>query len=60
MTEIFLGLGKFFTWTFKIFPIIGHAMDWILFILGVGFFIYFTVKIQSFGQEDRKYKGDFK
>jgi len=60
MTDFFLGLGKIFTWSFKIFPSIGPFMSTLLSIIGFVIFVYFTLKIFVLGQDDKKYKGDFK
>ncbi|MDR2122550.1 MAG: hypothetical protein LBP34_05430 [Flavobacteriaceae bacterium] len=58
MTELILGIGKFFTWSYKIFPLIGDFVDWLyVAVLGI-FLIYWCKRITDFGQKDKEYDGD--
>lgn len=58
MTEIIIGIGKFFTWTFKLLPIIGTYIDWIFASTIFLFLLYWSKRIFKFGQNDKKYDGD--
>lgn len=54
MTDIFLGLGKLFQFTFKILPPTGEVFNWILFIVGTAWFVYWCVKIFRYGSEEEQ------
>lgn len=53
MTDIILGLGKLFQWSFKLLPPIGEYMNWLLIFLGIGWFAYWCMKIYQYGSEDK-------
>lgn len=58
MTEIIIGIGKFFTWTFKLLPIIGVFIDWVFVLAIVLFLLYWCKRIIGFSQNDKNYDGD--
>ncbi|WP_128330602.1 hypothetical protein [Apibacter sp. HY039] len=58
MTELIIGIGKFFTWSFKILPIIGHYVDWLYVAIISLFLLYWCKRIVGFGQKDKGYDGD--
>ncbi|MDR1876273.1 MAG: hypothetical protein LBQ84_01470 [Flavobacteriaceae bacterium] len=58
MTELILGIGKLFTWSYKIFPIIGHFVDWIYVGILCLFLLYWCKRIVDFGQKDKEYDRD--
>ncbi|MDR3272292.1 MAG: hypothetical protein LBT29_02250 [Flavobacteriaceae bacterium] len=58
MTDLIIGIGKLFTFSYKILPIVGEVVDWLLLFTGCIAFIYWCVRIIGFGQEDKEYSGD--
>ncbi|TWP24376.1 hypothetical protein ETU08_05750 [Apibacter muscae] len=58
MTDLIIGIGKLFTWSFKILPIIGHFADWIFVVILCLVLLYWMKRIVDFGQKDKEYDGD--
>ena len=58
MTDLIIGIGKLFTFSYKIFPRVGHAVDWVLFIAACIGFLYWCSRIIRFGKNDKRYDGD--
>lgn len=58
MTELILGIGKLFTWSYKILPVIGHFVDWLYVAILCLFLLYWFKRIIGFTQKDHKYDGD--
>ena len=50
-TDFILWLSDAFKWSFQILPIIGYVFGWILTFLGTTWFIYWCVKINSWGNK---------
>lgn len=57
MTSLWLFLGDIFTATFAFFDFAGNFLNWILFIVSCGFFIYwcYVLVVTLGGEKDKEY-----
>lgn len=57
MTSFWLLLSSIFKWSYRFFDFAGNVMNWVLFIIAVGLFVYWCyVLIVTFGgQKDKTY-----
>ncbi|MCX8080570.1 MAG: hypothetical protein N3F09_04955 [Bacteroidia bacterium] len=53
-TDIFLGIGEFFEWTFKIIKALGHFPNVLISITIIGLMAYWSKKIIDFKKESQR------
>lgn len=60
MTSFWLFLGNIFKWTFGFFDFAGNFINWILFIVAAGFFIYwcYVLVVTLGGNKDTEYHSE--
>ncbi|MGX9986505.1 hypothetical protein [Soonwooa purpurea] len=60
MTSFWLFLGSVFTWTFGFFDFAGNFLNWVLFIVASGFFIYwcYILVVTLGGDKDKEYHSE--
>ncbi|ADQ82772.1 hypothetical protein [Riemerella anatipestifer] len=57
MTSFWLFLSDLFKWSFGFYDAAGNVLNWVLFLLGCGFFIYwcYTLVVTLGGDKDKEY-----
>ncbi|MEN8138486.1 MAG: hypothetical protein ABFR62_08630 [Bacteroidota bacterium] len=52
MTDFWIGLGDFFTTTFKIFPVLENIPNIIFIVIGIAGFLYWMIELNKFRKND--------
>lgn len=53
MDWLFIPLGKFFSWTFKIIVGLGDLFNYFLIVVGVALIVYWILEMKKYGPVDK-------